>query len=350
MRQEDLNSHGLVNSFEGDAAQDAPEGEEDIRVTSRAQREVWKNNMHLASVEDRERFQYLKSKDCTDKGKEKEANKIINAYVPRDSGWGGSLRPKTLTLKRIHNKVDTEEDATQVKGMKLHTFIGKVFAGSKALFEEAKQANEIYEEGDMWYTVTKSRRKSSLVETATKFEEKHEFEDKSEFLKAIMGNLTEEGSLSKWTKAIEKKAMALQNSSTPKRHGADDPVTDKTMALLQESNDGYTRISLAIKRIGSEIINNREVSSKDTMRDMRQRSIDVLKGLVPTSNDIEKALFSTPRDELTETKTIRLVQAACEPYAAAWQFYREMIAVFEAAGGMSGMPTGDIKRIRRELK
>jgi len=345
-----LNQSGVANSFDGDAAKDAPEGEVDLRTTSRAQREVWKNNMHLATQEHRERYMYLKSTRCTEKGKEKEANQIINAYVPRDSGWGGSLKPKALTLKRIHSTVNQEEQSTKVTGMKLHTFIGTNFAGSKELFQDAKDAGEVFEdpEDGMWYTIAKTRRKSSLTKKEDKFEEEMEFGDESDFLKAIMGNLQEEGSLSKWTKSIEKKALAL--TSQPRQASAKDAVSDKSMALLQESHDGYTRISLAIKRIGAEIMNNREVSSKHTLQTMQKRSMTILKDMVPMSNDIESALFNTPRDELSETKVIGLVQQAVEPYASAWQFYRELIAIFEAAGGMAGMPTVDIKRIKKELK
>lgn len=350
VKPDNLNQSGVANSFDGDAAKDAPEGEVDLRTTSRAQREVWKNNMHLASEEDRERFMYLKSSSCTEKGKEKEANQIINAYVPRDSKWGGSLKPKALTLKRIHSKVNEEEQSTKVTGMKLNTFIGKNFAGSKQLFQDAKDAGEVYEdpEDGMWYTMAKTRRKSTLTKNEDKFEEELEFDDKSDFLKAIMGNLQEEGSLSKWTKSIEKKALSL--TSKPRPAIADDAVSDKSMALLQESHDGYTRISLAIKRIGAEILNNREVSSKHNVQTMQKRSMTILQDMVPMSTDIEAALFNTPRDELSETKVISLVQQAVEPYASAWQFYRELIAIFEAAGGMAGMQTVDIKRIKKELK
>ena len=39
-----------------------------------------------------------------------------------------------------------------VEGMKKATFIGRIFAGSKDLFEEAKESGEIYEDSVHTYT------------------------------------------------------------------------------------------------------------------------------------------------------------------------------------------------------
>ena len=58
----ELNDYGLANTNVGEQAEDAPDGQPDSRSTSRAQRHVWKRNMHLASDEDRKRFEYLKSR------------------------------------------------------------------------------------------------------------------------------------------------------------------------------------------------------------------------------------------------------------------------------------------------
>ncbi len=67
---EDKSAYGLVNKNQGIQARDAPDGELDDRTTSRAQRDVWKKKMYLASKEDQDRYLFLKSPDCTERGRE----------------------------------------------------------------------------------------------------------------------------------------------------------------------------------------------------------------------------------------------------------------------------------------
>ena len=117
--------------------------------------------------------------------------------------------------------------------------------------------------------------------------------------------------------------------------------------LLQESHDGYTRVSLAIKKLGIQIINQ---GLGGNIKALQGRPVGILKAMVPMSENIEGALFETPRGDLTEKVVMNIVNKAVTPYANAWQFYRELIALFEAAGGMQKMPTADIKKLKSSLK
>ena len=99
-RDQDVTGNNMVTMFQGDTGKDAPDGELDYRTTSRAQREVWKKKMHLASAEDQERFLFLAYS-----GRHQpfpwQANESINAYVPRDAGWSAELKPRSMTIRKI---------------------------------------------------------------------------------------------------------------------------------------------------------------------------------------------------------------------------------------------------------
>ncbi len=71
-----------------------------------------------------------------------------------------------------------------------------------------------------------------------------------------------------------------------------------------------------------------------------------MKTLVPMSDMIEHALFGTPRCDLLEKVVLNIVNKAVPPYADAWQFYRELVAIFEVAGGIEQA----VARLRKSLK
>ena len=205
--KEEKNQHGLVNVHTGMNATDAPDGDLDIRQISRAQRAVWNKYIHMAKKEDIECFTFLKSKERTDRGKEKEANTIINASVPRDAGWNSTdLKPKSMTISRLHIREEVDEKGVEVTGMKLRTFIGCKFSGNKELFEEAKDNGEVYEDDDaLWYAMSKSHKRTRIVKDSDPFEESKEAKDTEDLRKAIMCNLADESDLSSWMGSVQKK-------------------------------------------------------------------------------------------------------------------------------------------------
>ena len=71
---------------------------------------------------------------------------------------------------------------------------------------------------------------------------------------------------------------------------------------------------------------------------------------MPISNSIETTLFRTARRDLTENDVKDIVQKSIKPYADAWQFYKELVAVFEAAGGMKTLDKASVKKIRQTCK
>ncbi len=232
---------GLTDQFDGEQCEglDAPDGEPDLRATSRAQREVWKRNKHLASEADALRFEFLKSTACTEKGKQFEANRIINAYIPRNADYRlQKLEPKKLTLDRIHSTTDEDKSGVVVTGMKMNTFIGSCFSGNKQLFDLAKDEGEIYEDEDgLWYKWEKRSSKMIIKRQEDRHTEKVDFGgDKAAFLTNMCSNMNEEKSLNKWVVVLAKKFAGGSFKGSKKRALRDGKeVTDDTMIILQES-------------------------------------------------------------------------------------------------------------------
>ena len=104
-------------------------------------------------------------------------------------------------------------------------------------------------------------------------------------------------------------------------------ATDHTMQLLQEAHDGYTRVTLAIKKIGIQILNQ---NIGGNAKSLQARSHQILKDLVPSSEKIEEVLFSTPRHRLLDDEVMKIINKSVTPYAAAWQFYCELVAILRS--------------------
>ena len=86
------------NRHEDDDSGAPAPGEPDPRQTSLAQRHVFKTSRHLIAKEVLEKYDFYKSKECKEKGKEKMANEIINAHVPRK---GTDVQGNDVLVRRL---------------------------------------------------------------------------------------------------------------------------------------------------------------------------------------------------------------------------------------------------------
>lgn len=146
------NRHG-----DDDPGAPAP-GEPDPRQTSLAQRHVFKTSRYLIAKEALEKYDFYKSKECKEKGKEKMANEIINAHVPRNTTWGGCVQADKFTMNCIMTRTAKEKRSERHTGLPKLIFIASVFHNNQAAFDAARNAGECWEEHDgMWYYLTKDR-------------------------------------------------------------------------------------------------------------------------------------------------------------------------------------------------
>ncbi len=87
-------------------------------------------------------------------------------------------------------------------------------------------------EDGLWYTFQKKHSRGVRAEDSTKLLEQAKVDDSSTFLKANMSDIHDESSANKWLGTVKKKHAILKDKP---KGGAEFPVTDVTMMLLQET-------------------------------------------------------------------------------------------------------------------
>jgi len=95
---------------------------------------------------------------------------------------------------------------------------------------------------------------------------------------------------------------------------------------------------------------DQDLSSSGNVDALHKRSMVILKNMIEVTSEIDEKLFQTPRKMLTENSVLACVNRSVKPYSDAFQFYKELLALFEAAGGMQKMETKVIKGLKRSLQ
>jgi len=138
--------------------EDEPGEGVDDRQTSLAQRHVFKLSRDKIDKDILEKYDWYKSKECKEKGKEKLANQIVNAVVPRNATWGSSVKPSSVTLERIMQRTTKEAHSDMQTGLPKRIFIASIFHGDTAAFEASRDAGECWEEADgKWFYDSRTR-------------------------------------------------------------------------------------------------------------------------------------------------------------------------------------------------
>ncbi|CAK0889825.1 unnamed protein product [Prorocentrum cordatum] len=250
------------------------EGEPDQRQTSLAQRHVFKSSRESIDPEDLKKYDWYKSTACNIKGKERLANEIINAYVPRDAGYGSTIEPDQRALTRVNTREHK------------NIMIATVFNGSRAAFEEAKDDGDVWAdpEDDTRYqydqkiknnTDTRSEKKTATVVLNPK--------DKKEFMGAI-ANMMEDMERPEW--------MNLEVKNKKERKAIKDDCADDTdMMLLQNCNDSFTSVTLDLQRMAPQVC---RITTTEVIRRIAQESLDLLKKAAGPSEKIQKLLMTDP--------------------------------------------------------
>ncbi|CAK0895028.1 unnamed protein product, partial [Prorocentrum cordatum] len=262
------------------------EGEPDQRQTSLAQRHVFKSSRESIDPEDLKKYDWYKSTACNIKGKERLANEIINAYVPRDAGYGSTIEPDQRALTRVNTREHVKKDSDIATSLKKNIMIATVFNGSRAAFEEAKDDGDVWTdpEDDTRYqydqkikknTDTRSEKKTATVVLNPK--------DKKEFMGAI-ANMMEDMERPEW--------MNFEVKNKKERKAIKDDCADDTdMMLLQNANDSFTSVTLDLQRMAPQVC---RITTNEVIRRIAQESLDLLKKAAGPSEKIQKLLMTDP--------------------------------------------------------
>ena len=146
-----------VNNDDDEKNDDPDNTEPDSRTTSLAQRHVFNMPRGSIGTDTLAKYDFYKSKACTTKGKERLANEIIIAMVPRCSGWGGRIEAKNTVIERLITKQRSRTDAQAQDGLRKLVFSSKIIHNNKKTFKEAIDAEEVWEKDGLWYYETRKK-------------------------------------------------------------------------------------------------------------------------------------------------------------------------------------------------
>ncbi|CAK0896209.1 unnamed protein product [Prorocentrum cordatum] len=327
-----------VNEAEG--AKSEEDGVLDDRQTSRAQRCVFEHSQADIRKDDWNKYQELGSKECKIPGKMKQRAQIVNACVSRSATYKDSVQVKARTLEAITSRTVSKGKEDAVVGMSKNCMIGTVFAGSKQLFQEAINDNEIYEnpEDGLWYSRTKKISVKDVTSHAVRGTKTQEAADDSTFRSAL-ADMMEVGCSVKenWLQALK------GPRGKPSLKNQDNKPDATDFEILQESFDSVTQVTSAMKRVAVELC---KTNSNAAGSDMARRGVQLCRDVVPSQDEIERLLMAGP-DSTTKKEVAAALQAAAGPYRQLIEYYNELVAIHEhhQKGGSSSSAGAKFKAI-----
>ncbi len=126
-----------------------------------------------------------------------------------------------------------------------------------------------------------------------------------------------------WT-LVDKPGSAASSNSQPVM------ADDNDLLLVQESFDSVTRITLAIRKMRSELLSN--ASAGPTVRGMAKRGIDILRGLTEPSQKVAMLLIAD-RQNLTHDEVMTTLKCTASSYKRVLEFDQELAATYKRFGG-----------------
>ena len=215
--------------------------------------------------------EYKALTETKQRGKEKAINRLINSCVPRNSKYGGQIKPRENTISKMIRSTDSFSAGKIGIGMDKLVMIGSRFGASKELFEEARAANQVREDPKTgkWYVTDHVVEKKRTTDDTTQGASTAAV-DQTAMLSffASMEELPEASGA--WM--LEDGAGSGSASGSK---GPDDGAADANdMKLLQESFDAVSRTTIAIKNMGKDLVQARATESSV---DLAKRGMDLCK-------------------------------------------------------------------------
>ena len=300
-----------------------PDGEPDPRPTSREQKHVFQKLKRLIPPDAVEKFEALcksTAKECP--GKEVEKNKIINAYVARDSEYSTkTLASKERTVDRAISSKNVGSDIAGQLGLGKWETIGTKYAGFSDLFEKARADGEVWQgEDGLWYSASRKLAKGKESVDETKGIAKYIVATDAEF-RACIGKLLDDSPHMLGDQAKEILAIAATSE--------DNKCTDDDMTKLQNSFDAVTRLTLAAKRLGQDIA---KTTDSETIQSLLTKGASLCKELVPHTRLTEK-LLTTPKGDIFKNAIVNTLFAMEKPYKNLMMFYNDLVGLHKVYVG-----------------
>lgn len=298
---------------------DMPDGEVDDRRVSRAQRYVFEAHLREVPEDVVKRYKELKDPNVKAPGKQRELNKILNAYVPRQTGWKGKLAPKRATVEQVIHKESRHTDRQSRIGMSETVFIGKVFNGHRELFDEAVAKGDVWQVGGKWYYSEEEERVDDIDSNFLKGNQIMDIEPTA--FKSAMCQLMD----LQPKMELEWRQVGGTDPSVMNKRGGKAMATDEDLMILQESFDSVTRVTSAIRAVAMAMRGGGFTSNSTAMA---QRGIQLCREVVPSQNDVEQMLMQE-RTKITAEDVRTCLRNAAEPYRNLVTFYNELLAIYK---------------------
>ena len=245
--------------------------------------------------------------------------------MKRTADWKSKPGEQHIKFKEILSRERAFVQADTVMGLPVNSFIGHFFSGHKELYEKAKDENEIYEKDGLWYVRMKVEKTIDTVRDTKKIQKTASVHE-GEYKDVIQGVLEDMKNEPAWLDAAK-------TASSSKAIVASEP-SDEQMQALQESFDAITRMTLAIKKMATEIMGScgADGFESESAKHMARRGLQLLKDLVPPSEIIEDFLV-TDRCDLLAKSVQGALEKARGPYKRIMDFYDDLLTIYQKRGG-----------------
>ncbi|CAK0794770.1 unnamed protein product [Prorocentrum cordatum] len=324
--------------------EDAEDGAADSRTTTRAQRHTFAKNRHLFDQALVAQFDKLMDTANKTVGKQAQINQIINSCVTRKAAGGVGVLIKTRSVKRFQRSMMRDENKETAHGLGWWSLVGTKFGGSESLAQKALDAGEVYQAEDtgLYYQKSHTIERTRVQEKGYKGEEDTGgLLSSDEFVQALCDQeeqLTAEP-LGDWFKQCQK--------GVPKKI-AGAQADDGDFTVMQESFDAVSRVTLALRRLGTKMM--AAGGNSETTKLMSGRAISLCKAVAGPSEAIESLLVAQgeAKRNISKADVAEALKAMSVPYKQMVELFNEIVIQVKSAA--KGSKTADAAKGLKPIK
>ena len=225
---------------------------------------------------------------------------------------------KTLLKILVHSKTHT--DGKTKNGLGKFVMIGSAFSGNIQLFDAVCEAGQCWQGNDgLWYyEASHSSDSTRITNKVIGTIDFGKISDKA-FSAELMRLLEELHNGNEWDSKVKDMPNKFANMN----------ADDNDYMLLQQAFDSVSRITLAIRKMSSELLSQ---GFGTVAEDAGRRGIEILKSLVKPSQTLESLMVKDRRSVLKSQVKAALTDLA-GPYRDVLTMYEQILRVYAVNGG-----------------
>ena len=276
-------------ALHADAGEDASDGQQDFRPTTRGQSYVFEKLIDRIDPVVLARYEYLKDPRNKVPGKERECRAIINAHVSRNATYKtDALSVTSRAVEQIFEEKDVSSDMTAQAGMGKFETVGTKFNGNWDLFAQAQASGEVWEGADgLYYTKQRTLQVGKKWTESVQVKQRYDIATESRMLSVLADLSNDHAELSDEFEAkVGTSGLSSSGSKKLTNEGCHNTTATKDdIRWLQEAYDATTRLTLASQRVYQELGSR---AKTDNVKEMVAKAIELCKALVGPSEKAER--------------------------------------------------------------